>query len=47
MREIEENELERVKGGGTSPWVFLGIGAAVVFIIGLFDGYTRPLGCND
>lgn len=47
MREIEEHELEKVRGGGASPWVGLGIGALVIFIIGVIDGYTRPLSCNE
>ena len=47
MREIDEKELANVKGGAMSAWTFLGIGAAVVFVIGIFDGYTRPLGCNN
>ena len=47
MREIEENELEKVRGGGSSSWVGLGIGALVIFIIGVIDGYTRPLSCNE
>ena len=47
MKEIDEKELERVQGGGISPWTIFGIGAAIVFAIGVFDGYTRPYGCND
>lgn len=47
MKEIEEKELEKVQGGAMSPWAFFGIGAAIVFAIGLFDGYTRPYGCNN
>lgn len=47
MREIEENELEKVRGGASSSWVGLGIGALVIFIIGVIDGYTRPLSCNE
>ena len=46
MKEIDEKELANVKGGGLSAWTFFAIGAAVVFVIGIFDGYTRPLGCN-
>ena len=40
-------DQEKVQGGAMSPWTVFGIGAAVVFIIGLFDGYTRPLKCNS
>lgn len=47
MREIETSELEKVKGGGITPWIAVGIGAVLVFVIGVFDGFTRPLACND
>lgn len=46
MKEIEEKELENISGGATSPWLYFGIGAVLVFIIGVFDGFTRPLECN-
>lgn len=46
MKEIDDKELLNVKGGAASAWTFFGIGAAVVFMIGLFDGFTRPYGCN-
>ena len=45
MKEIEEEELKKVEGGIT-VWGAIGIGAAVVFIIGAVDGYFRPLKCN-
>lgn len=45
MKEINKEELKKINGGFN--W---GIAAAVVagvtFIIGIFDGYTRPLACN-
>ncbi|MBQ7104832.1 MAG: hypothetical protein IJN90_03150 [Bacilli bacterium] len=47
MTEIREKELENVKGGGISPWIAFGVGAAVVFLIGLYDGFVRPLGCRE
>ena len=47
MHEIEERELENLKGGGISPWVVTGIGTLIVFLIGVYDGFTRPLSCND
>lgn len=46
MTDISENDLERVSGGGISPWTLVGVGAIVVFLIGVYDGYTRPLSCN-
>lgn len=41
MREIEEKELVNVKGGGISPWLAAGLGAVLVFIVGIYDGQTR------
>ena len=47
MHEIKSEELERIKGGGVSPWIVAGFGAIIVFLIGVYDGFTRPLTCND
>lgn len=47
MTEVNEKELENIKGGGITPWVAVGIGAVVVFLIGLYDGFTRPLKCHE
>ncbi len=44
MVKLEKKELMGISGGG------LGLGllivAGVLFIIGVIDGYTRPLKCN-
>lgn len=44
MEKLKPNELKNIEGGG------LGIGllitAGVVFIIGIIDGYMRPLACH-
>lgn len=45
MNEIKNNELKNIDGG-ISIWGAIGIGAAVVFAIGIIDGYFRPLKCN-
>lgn len=42
---MNKNELINVKGG-ISKWVYLGIGSALAFVIGVIDGYLRPLKCN-
>ena len=44
MEKINKNELKNINGGGFGLWVF---GACVVFLIGVVDGYTRPLKCNS
>ena len=45
MRELSVNELNEVScGGGIS--FGLAIFAGITFIIGVIDGYVRPLKCN-
>ena len=46
MKELTNEELVKLDGGGLSVWAIIGIAALVVFTIGIFDGYTRPLSCN-
>lgn len=42
---MQKEELINIKGGVN--WVTLGIGSTLVsFLIGLVDGYLRPLKCN-
>lgn len=45
MKKIDNNELLKLEGG-ISAWGAIGIGAAVVFAIGVIDGFFRPLKCN-
>lgn len=46
MNILEKEQLIKINGGGIS----LGVGAIIfsvaVFIIGLVDGYVRPLACR-
>lgn len=46
MEEINSIELEKINGGSISTWAIFGTIIGAVFIIGIFDGYTRPLACN-
>ena len=46
MKSLTKNELTKISGGGMSVGFGLLIGAGVVFIIGLIDGFVRPLKCN-
>ncbi len=43
---ISEMELKSIKGGSTKGIVLGVMGALASFIIGVFDGYLRPLRCN-
>ena len=45
MRELNKTEQMDICGG-VSPWVIAGITAAAIFLIGVVDGYVRPLKCN-
>ena len=45
MKELSINELNEVNGGGGIS-LGLAIFAGVTFIIGVIDGYVRPLKCN-
>ena len=46
MEVIENEKLKNIDGGGVSAWTVLGIGAGIVFLIGVIDGFVRPLKCN-
>ncbi|MDD2377961.1 MAG: class IIb bacteriocin, lactobin A/cerein 7B family [Bacilli bacterium] len=44
MNELTKQELMQINGGGLG--IGLLIGAGIVFLIGLIDGYVRPLKCH-
>lgn len=46
MEIINNEELKSIDGGGISVWAALGIGAGIVFLVGVVDGFVRPLKCN-
>ena len=46
MKEINEKDLKNIQGGGLSVWGAIGIGAIVTVVIGVIDGFVRPLKCN-
>lgn len=41
---LDKEELEQINGGGFGLGLL--IGAGIVFLIGVIDGYVRPLKCN-
>jgi hypothetical protein len=49
---IANDELVQIKGGkkktASSGWIYygFGIGAVISFVVGVVDGYLRPLACN-
>lgn len=46
MKEIKEEELKNIEGGGISIGTVLALAGGVVFLIGVMDGYLRPLKCH-
>lgn len=46
MKELNYNELCSVKGGGGGALLGFAIVAGITFLIGVIDGYVRPLKCN-
>lgn len=46
MKNLNKNELLEINGGGITLGTGLLIGAGIVFLIGVIDGYVRPLRCN-
>ncbi len=45
MQKLNNEKLERITGGA-SPWVALGIAAAIVFISGVIEGIVHPKACD-
>lgn len=46
MEKLNNTELKKCTGGGLSFGACLGIIAGITFIIGVIDGYIRPLPCR-
>lgn len=46
MKVIEEQELKKIVGGGFSLGLGALIGAGITFMIGIIDGFVRPLACH-
>jgi lactobin A/cerein 7B family class IIb bacteriocin len=42
---LKETELKQIQGG-VSAWAVIGIISLGIFIVGVVDGFTRPLKCN-
>lgn len=46
MNQVKEQELKNIYGGGFNFGLAALIGAGISFIIGVIDGYIRPLACR-
>lgn len=45
MKELDSKELCEINGG-SKVVIGLAIVAGITFLIGVIDGYVRPLNCN-
>ena len=43
---MNNEELMSIKGGVSKTILIGGLGVIISFIIGVLDGYMRPLSCN-
>lgn len=46
MEKINKEELMKINGGGLHIGLGIGIFAGISFIVGVIDGYVRPLVCR-
>jgi len=44
---LKKEDLEEVKGGGLGIKTIMAIVSAGAFVIGLVDGFIRPLKCRN
>lgn len=45
MKALSKTELLSIRGG-ISAWIVMSIIGGITFIIGVVDGFIRPLKCN-
>lgn len=46
MEKLKDIELKKINGGAFKIGIGLAIAAGVTFLIGIIDGYVRPLACR-
>lgn len=46
MKELTVENMKEINGGGITVWGVIGIAVGVIFVIGVIDGFVRPLKCN-
>lgn len=44
--ELNQDELAHIYGGGSKIGIGILIGGIITLIVGIIDGYLRPLKCN-
>ncbi len=43
---LDEEALKQINGGAALSKILIGIGIFFTMIVGIADGYTRPLRCS-
>lgn len=46
MQKLRISEQKKVIGGAATGWIVAGIITGISFLVGIFDGYTRPFKCR-
>ncbi len=46
MKRLTCSEAKKIKGGVSGGWIAAGIVAGITFLVGVFDGFTRPFKCR-
>lgn len=46
MKNLNDNELMKINGGGINLGIVALVAGGITFIIGIFDGIVRPLKCR-
>lgn len=46
MEKINNNELKQINGGAFHLGIVSLIAGGITFIVGIVDGYVRPLACR-
>lgn len=46
MERLTCSEAKKIKGGVSGGWIVAGIVAGITFLVGVFDGFTRPFKCR-
>ncbi len=46
MKRLKKEEMQEINGGAVGFGFWALIGGGIVFMIGLIDGFVRPLKCN-
>lgn len=46
MLKLTKEEAKNIKGGAAAGWIAAGIIAGITFLVGVFDGFSRPFKCR-